>query len=109
MFANTQSMECLFDKYYMVIYRYIYHILERKMASIRTIITISEDDKKWLESYSSLHHLSVAEAIRRGIKKLIDAEFLENYQTLVRNSKGLWNKGEGLAYQKQIRSEWNSK
>ena len=79
------------------------------MASVRTIITLSEEDKKWLESYSNLHHISVAEAIRRGIRKLKEAEFYENYQTLVLNSKGLWKEGDGLAYQKQLRSEWNSK
>ena len=78
------------------------------MASVRTIITISQEDKQWLESYSSLHNMSVAEAIRRGIRKLKAAEFLENYQTLVLNSKGLWKKGDGLNYQKQIRTEWNS-
>ena len=79
------------------------------MASVRTIITLSEKDKKWLESYSSLHHMSVAEAIRRGIKKLKEAEYYETYQSLVLNSKGLWKRGDGLAYQKQMRAEWNSK
>ncbi len=79
------------------------------MASVRTIITLSEEDKKWLESYSSLHHMSVAEAIRRGIKKLKEAEFYEHYRSLVLNSNGIWKKGDGLTYQKQIRSEWGSK
>ncbi len=78
------------------------------MASKRTIITISEEDKMWLESYSSLHRVSVAEAIRQGIRKLKDAELFENYQALVQNTKGLWKKGDGLDYQKEIRSEWNS-
>ena len=79
------------------------------MPSVRTIITISEEDKKWLESYSNLHHMSMAEAIRRGIRKLKEAEFYENYQSLVLNSRGLWKKGNGLAYQKLIRSEWDSR
>jgi len=79
------------------------------MASVRTIITLSEEDKQWLESYSSLHHMSVAEAVRRGIRKLKEAEFSENYQTLVLNSKGLWKKGDGLTYQKQIRTDWDSR
>ncbi len=43
----------------------------------------SEEDKRWLESYSSLHRVSVAEAIRQGIRKLKEAELFENYQTLV--------------------------
>lgn len=79
------------------------------MTSKRTIITISEPDKKWLESYSSLHRISMAEAIRRGIRKLKEAELTENYQSLVKKTKGSWKKGNGLAYQNNIRNEWNSR
>jgi len=79
------------------------------MANKRTIITLSEEDKRWLESYSSLHRVSVAEAIRQGIRKLKEAEFFENYRTVVENSKGLWKKGDGLDYQQKIRAEWNSR
>jgi hypothetical protein len=78
------------------------------MASKRTIITISEEDKRWLESYSSLNRVSVAEAIRQGIRKLKEAELFENYQTLVQRTKGLWKQGDGLNFQKKIRAEWNS-
>ena len=78
------------------------------MASKRTIITISEEDKRWLESYSSLNRVSVAEAIRQGIRKLKEAELFDNYQTLVQRTKGLWKKGDGLNFQKKIRAEWNS-
>ena len=78
------------------------------MASKRTIITLSEEDKRWLESYSSLNRVSVAEAIRQGIRKLKEAELFENYQTLVQRTKGLWKKGDGLNFQNKIRAESNS-
>ncbi len=76
------------------------------MASIRTIITLSEEDKRWLESYSSAHQISVAEAIRQGIRRLKDSEFKDTYQSHVKNTRGIWKKGDGLKYQKKIRSEW---
>lgn len=79
------------------------------MANVRTIITLSEEDKRWLESYSNLHNVSVAEAIRQGIRTLKEMELQENYRGLVQNSSGLWKKGDGLAYQKKIRAEWNSR
>jgi hypothetical protein len=79
------------------------------MAGKRTIITISEEDKRWLESYSNLNRVSVAEAIRQGIRKLKEAELFENYQTLVQRTQGLWKKGDGLNFQKKIRAEWNSR
>jgi hypothetical protein len=78
------------------------------MGSIRTIITLSEEDKRWLESYSNAHQVSLAEAIRQGIRRLKDAELKETYRVLVNSTKGLWKKGDGLKYQRKIRSEWHS-
>jgi hypothetical protein len=36
----------------MMLSRYAYHIMEEKIPRVRTIITLSEEDKKWLESRS---------------------------------------------------------
>lgn len=78
------------------------------MATKRTIITLSETDKKWLESYSRAHEVSLAEAIRQGIRKLRDAEFAETYRVAVQRTRGLWRRGDGLRYQRKLRSEWQS-
>ena len=59
------------------------------MANKRTIITISEEDKQWLESYSRTHGISVAEAIRRGIGSLKSREGEDTYKTLVKATKGI--------------------
>jgi hypothetical protein len=82
--------------------------MENDMANVRTIITLSQEDQRWLESYRNLHDISVAEAIRQGIRKSKEMALYENYQALVKNSKNLWKKGNGLDYQKKIRSECNS-
>ena len=76
------------------------------MATKRTIITLSENDKKWLESYSRTHEVSLAEAIRQGIRKLRDTEFMETYRATVQRTRGLWRRGDGLRYQRKLRSEW---
>lgn len=78
------------------------------MASKRTIITLSEEDKQWLESYSRAHQVSLAEAIRQGIRRLKDAELEKTYRTIVQNTRGIWKEGDGLKYQRKLRSEWNS-
>ena len=44
------------------------------MGSQRTIITISDEDKLWLENYSRSYGISLTEAIRRGIARLKDGE-----------------------------------
>jgi hypothetical protein len=76
------------------------------MKSARTIITISEQEKRWLASYSGLHGVSLAEAVRRGIACLKAAEGHDAYCKLVRNTAGIWKRGDALRYQEKMRSEW---
>jgi hypothetical protein len=78
------------------------------MAGNRTIITISDEDKTWLQSYSQAHGISIAEAVRQGVQRLRLAEKQELYQTLVKSTQGIWKKGDGLKYQETVRSEWHS-
>ena len=78
------------------------------MASKRIIITLSEEDKQWLESYSRAHQISLAEAIRQGIRRLKDVELENTYRTIVQNTRGIWKEGEGMKYQRKLRSEWDS-
>ena len=76
------------------------------MGSKRIIITLPEEDKQWLESYSKAYRISVAESIRQGIKRLKESETQSTYDTLVQNTRGVWKKGDGLKYQERIRAEW---
>jgi hypothetical protein len=76
------------------------------MGSVRTIITLSEEDKTWLEGYSKASGISMAEAVRRSIMRLKAQEGQSSYQKLVSQTKGIWKRGDGLAYQKKLRSEW---
>jgi len=78
------------------------------MGSKRTIITISDKERRWLEDYTKTHGISMAEAIRRGIASLKLSEGSAFYQKLVSDTKGTWSKGDGLKYQEQLRSEWES-
>lgn len=78
------------------------------MASTRTLITLPDEDKRWLIDYSRAHGISLAEAVRRGIHNLKLSERQNLYASLLKQTRGLWQKGDGLKYQKQIRAEWNS-
>jgi len=79
------------------------------MGNKRVHITLPDDDKMWLERYSKVYNISVAEAIRQGVSKLKQTmDNNDTYHTLVQSTRGLWGKGDGLKYQKKIRSEWNS-
>lgn len=76
------------------------------MKSSRTIITISEQEKRWLAAYSGLHGVSQAEAVRRGIACLKETEGRDAYRKLVQNTAGIWKRGDALRYQEEMRSEW---
>ena len=78
------------------------------MGSKRTIVTISDEDKTWLEGYSKAYNVSVAEGIRQGIKRLRETYESEIYRRLVEKTRGIWKQGDGLEYQMKIRSEWES-
>ncbi len=77
------------------------------MASSRTLITIKNEDKKWLKNYSRIHDISMAEAVRQGIQKLKTSEGRNLYASLVKRTYGIWRHGDGLKYQKNIREEWH--
>jgi hypothetical protein len=77
------------------------------MGSTRTIITISDEEKQWLKSYSQTHRISLAEAVRKGIHCLKSVEREKTYKTLIEETKGIWRRGDGLDYQKRLRSEWD--
>ena len=88
---------------------YIYITVVRKenfMGSQRTIITISDNDKLWLENYSRSCGISMAEAIRRGIARLRIEEGQSTYERIVKHTRGIWQREEGLEYQNKLRNEW---
>jgi hypothetical protein len=76
------------------------------MGSVRTIVTLSEEEKRWLEKYSDVAGISMAEAIRRGVKGLMEREQSSTYRAVLRATQGIWKKGDALEYQRKIREEW---
>ncbi len=53
------------------------------MTTRRIIISLPDADKLWLEGYSKVHKISVAEAIRQGIGELKKSQRQQTYQQLV--------------------------
>lgn len=76
------------------------------MGTEKTTINISDEEKLWLESYSKARGISTAEAIREAIARLREQQDPLGYQSLIAQTKGVWKKGDGLDYQRNLRSEW---
>lgn len=78
------------------------------MTSKRTIITLSDLERRWLTNYTKTHRVSMAEAVRRGIACLKASQRSGSYGAFVQRTKGIWLMGDGLKYQERLRSEWES-
>jgi hypothetical protein len=76
------------------------------MPAKRIIITIPVEDKLWLDGYAKERKISAAEAIRQAVGLLKKEQRQKTYQKLVEITCGIWNKGDGLAYQQEMRGEW---
>ena len=78
------------------------------MGTTRTIITLSDEEKRWLMAFSKAHRISMAETLRKGIACLRNSEGTNVYHNLVEQTRGIWKNGDGLEYQRRLRSEWES-
>ncbi len=72
----------------------------------RTIISLEDEDKQWLEEESRRSGLPKAAIVRISIKYFrTDRE--KSFEKLLSQTSGTWREGDGLAYQERIRSEWD--
>lgn len=75
---------------------------------IRTVISITEDDKEWLDRTSARRGVPMTEVVRDAIRRLratsaMDAPDLDE---LLERTRGLWTGPDGLAWQDQMRDDW---
>jgi hypothetical protein len=72
------------------------------------IITIEDEEKSWLESYSHAHHQSMSETVRRAIESFRTKRIKEGRHEFLSAIAGIWRgkHGDGLDYVDRIRSEW---
>ncbi len=75
----------------------------------RTIITLEEADKRWLDRYSLRHKQSTAETIRQAIKEYQKKARDESYQATLKAVAGIWKDDpeDSVEYIRKLRSEWD--
>ena len=81
----------------------------REAAVVRTLISLSAEDKRWLEEHAKKKGLPMAEVVRDAIRwykasnsAIRDREVKE----ILRKTAGIWQNGDGLAWQRKLRAEW---
>lgn len=74
----------------------------------RTIISIPEDEKKWLDTYGKRHKISSAEVVRLAVRKFRRQEAGGGPDGVLRRTAGSWKsiRGETGEYDNDLRAEW---
>ena len=76
---------------------------------VRTIVSLSGEDKNWLDNYSYTQHQSTAATIRQAIQHYRKNIEKSQKSELLKHTAGLWKKRQvdGLSYVMNLREEWD--
>jgi hypothetical protein len=74
----------------------------------RTVISLEDRDKEWLDAAAAREGTAATELVRRAVKLLREREpvLQQPFGEVLRRTRGLWRGGDGLAYQGKLRDEW---
>jgi hypothetical protein len=77
----------------------------------RTVVSLDPDDKAWLDRQARDRHVTMTEVVRIAVRRLRAAvESGEvSFDQLLDRTAGTWPRGDGLAYQRRLRTEWDSR
>ena len=75
---------------------------------VRTVISLSEDDKAWLGDRAKAEGVTMTQLVRRAVRLLRERTQSSDLPTedLLQATSGIWQQGDGLVYQGQLRYEW---
>lgn len=76
---------------------------------IRTVISLDEADKRWLDREAEQQHVSMTEVVRQAVQALRASreEHRTEFDALLADTAGIWREGDGLRWQEQQRDEWS--
>jgi len=79
---------------------------------IRTLISLDDEDKTWLDRKAKEEGVTMAHVVRSAVKKYREqceaSKGEPSLEQLLRRTAGSWREGDGLAYQRAVRGEWES-
>lgn len=66
---------------------------------VRTVISLDDEDKAWLDRKAKEDNVAITEVIRRAVRRLREESGSEirSLDELLRQTRGLWKKGDGLS------------
>lgn len=78
---------------------------------VRTVVSLDLDDKAWLDRRAQKEKVSMAELIRKAIRRFREQSEPEPQplDQLLRQTSGIWNGKDGLSHQLEVRGEWDDR
>ena len=75
----------------------------------RTIINLTGDDKRWLDQQARQRRVSMTSLVAEAVSEYRvrqEATDRPDLQTTLKDTTGLWRRGDGLDWQQRMRDEW---
>ena len=76
---------------------------------IRTVVSLDEDDKRWLDRRAQEEGVPMTELVRRAVRRLRAEDERPSFDDVVEASRGIWKQGDGLKWQEELRREWDGR
>ena len=75
---------------------------------IRTLISLDPDDKAWLDQAAAERGVPMSELVREAVRRFRAASDKPRptFRALLDRTGGLWQAGDGLVWQDELRDEW---
>ena len=77
---------------------------------IRTLISLEDEDKRWLDRKAKEEGATMAQVVRTAVRRYREQCEREagepSLEELLRRTSGLWKGGDGLEAQLRLRGEW---
>ena len=77
---------------------------------IRTVISLPDEDKRWLDGEAVREGVSMTELIRRAVSRLrSEAKRERAFESLLEDTSGIGAGEDGVAVQAKLRREWDGR
>ena len=78
---------------------------------IRTLISLDPEEKAWLDQKARETGRTMTAVVREAVARYRaeDSRRKRPVGTLLTRTSGIWKRGDGLAWQRRLRSEWGKR
>ena len=75
----------------------------------RTVISLDPDDMTWLDKEAKTRRIPMTQIVREAVLSLRQQRDIgaPDFDQILRETVGIWKGGDGMAYQRAQRAEWD--